>query len=146
MSYTASLFHILIPGHYRQAIPLAVVQADTLAIAKQPSNTDKSNSTANGTLPAVNKTEKVQQHSLLLNSINLPEGSAVSNPSQAIWRIDHQYSKPGSSNDQGAVYQVEKGEQADDTSNCEDSSEGKHPNSTFIQPELSLSREVGYDI
>ena len=125
---------ILVQSHYRQAIPLALVQADTLAIAKQPSNTNKSNATTNNTSSPSNATEKNQERSPLVKVTNLQGAPLASSPSQAVWRFDHlSYSNYGPSDDQGTVVQDQKSEEASEMNNCDDdSSEGKD-HSNFVR-------------
>eukprot|EP00112_Aurelia_sp_Birch-Aquarium-sp1_P019420 Seg48.11 transcript_id=Seg48.11/GoldUCD/mRNA.D3Y31 product="Protein RMD5 A" protein_id=Seg48.11/GoldUCD/D3Y31 len=75
------------PKDSRQAIPLALVQADTLASAKHPPNTDKANGTTNGTALANNNTNN---NTILHKLINLYNPSVSANIPQAVWRVDHQ--------------------------------------------------------
>ena len=116
-----NFYYILVENHYRQAIPLAIVQADTLATAKQPPNADKTNATVNGTQG--NSTEKNRENSLLHKSIGLQDASPLATPSKAVWRVDQQ-SLPNfdSSSNQEATDQKEI--TAEETKNEAESYEG----------------------
>lgn len=116
---------ISVPNHSRQAIPLAIVQADTLAAAKQPSNEDASNSTTNVTSPQNKASSK--EHSLLHKSISLQDASSVASASKGVWRIAHQTGND-ILNTQGTVIggseDAKNNDDADDALNGEQGFEG----------------------
>ena len=98
------------------------MQADTLAIAKQPSNADKLNSTTNGT--SDDAKVKNKEHSLVHNGISLQEVSPMPGSPQAVWRVDHKVLPNNDiSNAQTATSQISENADAD---NSEDAFDGKN--------------------